>query len=208
MLALFPEILETGIDYVDVGCRGEVEPRWRDFAMLLNYIGFDADAGEISRLDHMPSGYRSRRLFPAAIGGTTETAVLHETVSPYCWSLLPPREPWLRRLNCAAAFVKTGERKVPVITLDDVARQESIHPDILKLDSQGMELPILRAAGSLLSHVFCVELETGFVESYVGEFVAIRRLTFTALRRLANAAEAANARPHLLRRWMPGRRTP
>jgi FkbM family methyltransferase len=172
MLALFPEIIETGIDYIDVGCRGEVEPRWRDFAALLNYIGFDADAVEVSRLEGEPSCYRSRRLFPAAIGGRTETAVLHETVSPLCWSLLPPREPWLRRLQCAGSFVKTGERKVQVATLDEFAQREPLHADVLKLDSQGMELPILRAAGSLLSHVFCVESETGFVESYVGETVA------------------------------------
>jgi FkbM family methyltransferase len=174
MLALFPEIFETGIDYVDVGCRAEVEPRWREFASLLNYVGFDADAGEISRLEHEPSRYRSKRLFPTAIGGVTGSAVLHETASPFCWSLLPPREPWLRRLECAGPFVKTGERTVRVATLDDLAQKEPLHADVLKIDSQGMELPILGAAGSLLSNVFCVEAETGFVENYVGQTVAAK----------------------------------
>jgi hypothetical protein len=41
--------------------------------------------------------------------------------------------------------------------------------DVLKTDTQGLELPILKNAKSILRKAFLVETETGFVENYNGE---------------------------------------
>jgi hypothetical protein len=56
--------------------------------------------------------------------------------------------------------------------LDHLVETENLSADIMKLDTQGLELPILRSATRLLQDVFCVESETGFVENYLGETVA------------------------------------
>jgi FkbM family methyltransferase len=172
VLQLFPELRETGLDYVDIGCRGNVEARWLPVAALLNYVGFDADGTEVARLERAPGPYRCRRYFPYAVGGTEGPAVLYCTESPECSSLLRPRAAWMRRLNGSGAFRETGQMSVDVVTLDGLRQREGLRADILKIDSQGMELPILQNAQELLAEVFCVETETGFVENYVGETVA------------------------------------
>ena len=172
MLRVFPEIQQTGIDFIDIGCRGELDERWRPVAPLLNYVGFDPDGAEVSRLEREPNPYRQRRYFPYAVGGTEGRATLHCTESPYCWSLLQPRHVWMQRLNCYNSFRETGETSVPVTTLDALAQRESLRADVLKIDTQGLELPILSHAQHLLADTLCVEAETGFVENYVGETVA------------------------------------
>ena len=50
-----------------------------------------------------------------------------------------------------------------------MAEKENLQADILKLDTQGLELPILQSGGEILRNTFCVETETGFVENYQGE---------------------------------------
>ena len=58
------------------------------------------------------------------------------------------------------------------VTLDYLAETEGLRADMMKLDTQGLELPILRSATKVLQDTFCVETETGFVENYIGETVA------------------------------------
>lgn len=45
------------------------------------------------------------------------------------------------------------------------------HPDVMKVDTQGTELDVLRGAGSLLDDTLAVEIEVEFIEEYVGQAV-------------------------------------
>lgn len=64
-------------------------------------------------------------------------------------------------------------------------------PDVLKIDTQGTELDVLRGAGHLLDSVLAVEMEVEFVPQYLGQalfsevdqFMRQQGFTLRALRR-------------------------
>lgn len=172
MLSLFPDIAQHGIDFLDIGCSGQLDPKWKPLFNVLNYVGFDPNKEECQRLSSLPSPYKESRYIPYAIAGDVGQAVMHLTESPHCYSLLRPRHEWLRRFSYHNLFNEVGESRVNCVTLDYLAETESLHADMMKLDTQGLELPILQSGTTLLESVFCVETEAGFVENYVGETVA------------------------------------
>lgn len=174
MLKLFAELADSGLGFIDIGCRGDIDqldPRWLSLVPLFDYIGFDPDRSELDRLEKEEHPFRSRRLLGCAVGSRNAPSKLYLTDSPFCHSLLRPRNAWLDRLTCGDSFEPRGEEEVETRTLDRLVETEGIAGDILKIDSQGMELPILEHAQRLLPSLLCIEAETGFVENYVGETV-------------------------------------
>ncbi len=169
---IFPELTESGLYLVDVGCSGKLDAKWQGLSSLLHYTGFDPDRTEIARLNSLPTRFKSNRFLPYAIAGQEGNATLYLTRSPFCNSLLRPRQEWLKRFSFHPLFHETGQTKVDCVTLDQLAIRENLRADILKLDTQGLEMPILRTAEKLLNTAFCVETETGFLENYHHESVA------------------------------------
>jgi FkbM family methyltransferase len=157
------------IDFVDVGCSGDLDEKWKGLLSLLNYTGFDPNAEECSRLAAQPHPYRTCRHLPYAIAGESGQRTMYKTESIYCYSLLKPNHPWLTRFTFGHLFRETGTEPVACTTLNELVAKEGLQADVLKLDTQGLELPILKAGEHLTRDVFCIETETGFVENYVGE---------------------------------------
>lgn len=160
------------ITLVDIGAAGRLDPRWRPLAKRLHRVGFEPNPDECARLiagAHGAGHCRQETFLPLAIGGTNGPATLHRTRSPHCCSTLPPNLPWLRRFQFAELFEPVGELTVELRRLADVPELRTLDVDVLKVDSQGLELPILRTAGRVLERAFVVETETGFVENYQGE---------------------------------------
>jgi FkbM family methyltransferase len=172
MLDRFPELAATGIDFVDVGCSGRLDERWRPLEPLLNLVGFDPDTSDVASLSSSNARYRTARYFPFAVADRVGEATLYTTAAPHCSSLLKPNHAWLGRFAYSGLFQQTGQRTVHTVTLDHLAQTESLRADVLKLDTQGMELPILRTGEKLLAEAICVATETGFVENYAGESLA------------------------------------
>lgn len=161
--------IDSGLTLIDIGCSGGVDARWMPVRRLLNVIGFDPNEAECRRLNAAAHPYRSMRFLPYAIGGETTVADLYCTRSAPCYSLLRPRHEWLGRFSCADLFEVEKTVQVPVRRLGEVPELQGIDVDALKLDTQGLELPILRSSSELLDGVFYLETETGFTENYVNE---------------------------------------
>jgi FkbM family methyltransferase len=157
------------IDFLDVGCSGSLDRKWLDLQALLSYVGFDPNVEECNRLNNQAHSYKAARYFPYAIAGEKETKTLYMTESIYCYSLLPPNHEWLRRFSFSALFTEIGISSVVCTTLNDLSDEQKLTADIIKIDTQGLELPILQTSDKILSESFCVETETGFVENYIGE---------------------------------------
>ena len=172
MLRIFPEIEHQGIDFIDLGCSGMLDAKWRALFPLLRYVGFDPNTAECARLSALTSPYRHTYYMPYAIGGEMTRAVMHITRSPHCSSLLFPRHSWLKRFAYHHLFEEMSEAEVECVTLDHLAAREHLRADVIKLDTQGLELPILRAATTILPQTICIETETGYVENYIGETVS------------------------------------
>lgn len=102
-----------------------------------------------------------------ALGATSGTARLHLYSGHRMNSLLrldtDPANPM------ASGFSERGSVTVPVATIDDVARERRLpRIDILKIDTQGYDLEVLRGAAVQLAarRVGAVLLEVNFVPMY------------------------------------------
>lgn len=162
-------ISEGGIDMLDLGSGGGLDSKWKGLASLCNLVGFDPNEQECRRMEQAPHGLRSARYLPHAVADQNGEQTLYLTRSPWCSSLLRPRQDWLNRLEFCHLFEVVGSKKVNVVTLDSIQEVEGRDFDIVKLDVQGMELPILRNSGRLLEKAFAVETETGFTKNYENE---------------------------------------
>jgi len=163
------ELRALGLRFVDVGCSGSLPDRWAPLTDCIDYVGFEPDAASRQRLEEAPPPFRSRRILPHAVAGRSGVATLCRTRSPHCSSLLEPRHAWLERFRYRDLFLEEGRTEVACVTLDEAAKEHDLRADVLKLDSQGLERPILETAGALLDDLLCLDVEAGFVENYVGE---------------------------------------
>jgi FkbM family methyltransferase len=163
------EVAEDGINLIDIGSSGSLDQKWNRVKHLINLIGFDPNKEECDRQNSLPSAYRSSVFLPYALHGVSGVATLYKTKSIYCYSLLEPNKQWLDRFEFRDLFQVEGEELIEVYSIDQIKELADVKPDVIKIDVQGLELPVLGKAGSLLNSAFYVETETGFVENYKGE---------------------------------------
>ena len=161
--------LAGGIQLLDVGASGRPDPKWRPLAHLINLVAFEPNSAECARLTEQQHGFRSTTFLPYALGGHDEQATLYKTKSIYCYSLLEPNADWLGRFAFRDLFEVTGKEPIRTHRLEDLPELAGLDVDAIKLDTQGLEVPILDGAGDLLEQAFYVETETGFVENYSSE---------------------------------------
>lgn len=162
--------LEGGITAIDLGASGAVKSEWQPIAHWMNVIGFDPNAAECARLNALPSGYLSAKFLPYALAGESGQHVLYKTKSIYCWSLLKPRlDDWLSRFSYSDLFEPAGTEMITAYRLDEVPELAGIDIDAMKIDTQGLELPILKSALPFLGGCISIETETGFTQNYEGE---------------------------------------
>ncbi len=161
-------LLDHPLVVLDVGCRWGFEEKWKALGSQVRLIGFDADAAECQAL-RARSG-EGVRYVAASLGAAPGRAELFLTREPACSSLYPP-DPELiaeRAELACTALVSTVE--VELTTLDAWAAEAGIRSaDVLKLDTQGSELDILRGAERLLGSVRALEIEVELNPIYRGQ---------------------------------------
>ncbi len=163
------QLQNVGINLIDIGSSGSLDAKWAPIKELINLVGFDPNREECERQNKLPSQYRSSTFLPYAVHGKDGVETLYKTRSIYCYSLLKPNKEWLDRFAFHELFDVQGEEPIPVRAIHKIEELNGFSPDVIKIDVQGLELPILSDAGHLLESAFYVETETGFTENYVGE---------------------------------------
>lgn len=155
--------------YFDVGARDGLSPAWEMLAhlQLIKAYGFDPAADHIEEL-------RSRNdpveYLPIALGDCNDRKRLIHTFMPGCSSFLEPNFDLLQHYPASKIFEVVGESEVEVRTIEHLVNTNVVPPPrILKLDTQGFELPVLKGALAVLPHVICIELETQFKPLYRGQ---------------------------------------
>lgn len=159
----------NGLNFIDIGSSGQLDSKWDSLKPFISLIGFDPNGDECERMASLPNTFLDLKYLPFAIAGETGVQKLYKTESIYCYSLLKPNTEWLNRFSFFELFKIIGSEEVKTVKLSELDDLLSSATDIIKVDTQGLELPILSNAGKVLDDAFLVETETGFVENYIGE---------------------------------------
>lgn len=160
-------MLTDDVVVIDIGARWGAGDRWRRFGPRVRVVGFDPDEHECARLNEAEPDVR---YVPRALGAEAGSATLHNTVEPACSSLYPPYPGLADARPELAGMRSTGTRTVELTTLDDwLDESEFDEAHVLKLDTQGSELDILRGARRTLAHVRMLEVEVELNPLYEGQ---------------------------------------
>jgi len=152
---------QNPIILLDAGARGKPPPELETLRAYIERVGFEPDPTECDRLNAQEEG----RFFSVLLAGSSGKKALHLYGDAGYSSVL--------RLN--QRFQELFSGKIPVreliesnaITIDGfLAEHEELSPDILKLDTQGSELPILQGTIEHLSKIGLVEIEVAFTPLY------------------------------------------
>lgn len=109
--------------------------------------------------------FECREMALSDVGGV---AAFHVTGADDSSSLLPVARRQVEEFPASApagTLEVTTERLDEVLSVDDLGAG----PSLLKIDTQGTELAVLRGAGGLLDHLTHLLVEASFVELYEGQ---------------------------------------
>ncbi|HXM58144.1 MAG TPA: FkbM family methyltransferase [Candidatus Dormibacteraeota bacterium] len=154
---------------VDVGSMGGLEDQWAPLAGHVRMLGFEPDQREFEKL----TATERRTYLPLVLLDRPVRTVLHVSRDPGKTSIYPPNLPLLAAFPNVERFEVVEVQTVPrsgVASLDDAARSASVSDvDVLKLDTQGSELRVLRGAAGALREALAVKVEVSFLEIYAGQ---------------------------------------
>ena len=161
--------LPAQLTVVDVGCRWGFADRWLRFGDRARVIGFDPDVEECRRLEDRYRDQPWISLVPEGLGAEPGTATLYVTKEPAASSLYPPAAAAVDHHPALEDERLDHAETVQLVTLDDWATGAGVDVvDLVKLDTQGSELDILRGAPRTLASVRAIECEVQFNELYDG----------------------------------------
>jgi FkbM family methyltransferase len=182
----------------DVGANiGQSVTLFRDLLPRSIVHSFEPGPVAFAQLEANTQGLKNLRLVNAAVGSVSGTQLLLENEYSDMSSLLPPAS--------AAWGSIVGETQVAITTLDDYCRSFDVpRIDLLKIDTQGYELEVLRGATGLLAagRIGLVYLEVTFVDMYEGlppfdvlfRFLVDHQLRLVALYNYSNFSGATEPR--------------
>ena len=157
------------IRLIDIGASDKLDSKWENLSPFIELVGFEPNLKECNRLSEEKTNLSKQTYLPYALSGKTENRELHETSSIYCWSLLKPNSEWLDRFSFGGLFNILNKRNIKTYALDEIQEIKNKDFDAIKMDTQGMELPILQGGKKILDKIFYLETETGFLDNYEGE---------------------------------------
>jgi len=163
------EDIDGGINLIDLGSSAGLSAYWNPLKRLLNLYAFDPNEEECKRMAQEKTCFLLAKYIPYAIAGKNGKYTLYKTNDTHCWSLLEPNSDWLSRFSFYRKFVVEEKVPIEVKKLEDITQLKNINFDTIKLDTQGLELPILESSEKIVKECFLIEAETGFFENYKNE---------------------------------------
>ncbi|MFM8563138.1 MAG: FkbM family methyltransferase [Acidimicrobiia bacterium] len=172
---VWASLREDPIEVLDVGARGGPIPAFRVFADVLRMTLVEPDPREARRLQRR---WRSScTVVETALGASDSYATLHVTRNPGGSSLLHPDDIGISshlqrsRRSDLERFRVEEKVSVSVETLERLAIRLGTRFEVVKIDTQGSEGPIVSGFGDVRPLLVQVEL-TGDVPLYQGEWKA------------------------------------
>lgn len=156
---------------VDIGARGGLDEDWLPIAWATHVIGFEPEPEEAASLANVgDERWKQVTWLPLAVGGTTGPAVLHVPESKQGASLLRHNAAMVDLFGYENLHLVRNEIPVETVTLDELFRTGSLpRVDYLKIDIEGAELAVLRAAADVLRGCVALKVEGSFLPQRVDQ---------------------------------------
>jgi len=144
--------LKYQITIIDVGTRYGIHPSFRGINTDLKYIAFEPDPAEA---DHLAKKYETNpnyAVYPLAIGDRDDDVILRILRHHGQSTLLEPNHDsaWFGATRSRDDDVER-EEQVRMTSLDNWCQQNNIHPDFLKIDTEGFDYFVIKGAHAQLS---------------------------------------------------------
>ena len=167
------KLKNSPIGLIDVGARGGVSEIFKPASNVLNVLGFEPDPIEVARIIENKDEnlkWASLKIMPIAVSsqkGTEQINVLRHSVNS---SMYTVRDDVYSRYKLNG-FELDKKITIDVTTIDDLVFSNELkdknYGEILKIDTQGAELKILKGAErTLKERTCCILCEAAFFTPY------------------------------------------
>lgn len=158
---------EDPIRFVDVGAARGLHARWNDLKKYMYILGFEPDEREFAKLER--SKEENAKYFNIGLYERSGEIDLYVTKKQLRSSIYPLNKDFVYKFPNPERFDTEKVIKINVDSLDNQLKQAEIdNIDIIKIDTQGSELPILKGAIETLKNrgVISLEVEVEFAQIY------------------------------------------
>ncbi|MFZ6665210.1 FkbM family methyltransferase [Peijinzhouia sedimentorum] len=153
------------INIFDIGAADEYPKEW-DELIFKNIFGFEPDFNSYKKLN--PS--TNVNFYNTAIDFSTGVSKINLTKKRQCSSLLKPNLEYLDSFENSDRFNVEMVSNVNSLSLNDFIFNEKVLPDLIKLDTQGTELQILKGGNEdMFNTLNLIEIEVSFHELYLSQ---------------------------------------
>jgi FkbM family methyltransferase len=171
-------LINEPVTYVDIGARGGLSSSFGAVRELLHVVLFEPDPNEFTKLRAASASENGTTVLPYAIGSIDGEAMLHLTRKRACSSILEPKGFMSglfgasvngagREYGDTSRFDVEDRVEVECATLTTALKNVVEEVDILKIDTQGLELEILKCIGNY--RPFLINVECSTTDLYKGQ---------------------------------------
>jgi FkbM family methyltransferase len=160
------------ITIADIGARGGELGELISLKKYLNYYGFDADTEAAENLENIDKkGFKDLKIFPFFVGEDNKKIDFNLYKLPAQSSVFKPNKRF-KDIFGGPSFGIEKTFEVESKSLDRIILDSKNNfPDMIKLDTQGNELDILKASPESMKNVLLIETEVEFTEIYKGQYL-------------------------------------
>lgn len=165
---IFAHLLRAGVSLVlDVGAnQGQYAERLRAAGYTGDIVSFEPGTQAFKLLQKAAAADPRWSVRRAAVGSEEGSLVLNVSANSVSSSLLGVNQ---LHLEAAASSEVIRTEQVEVIDLASLYVESDDRAILLKIDTQGFELPVLEGLGALADRVQLVQVELSLVELYLGQ---------------------------------------
>ena len=163
------KVIGNRLTFFDVGAAGSIHPITQPLRSLIRGVLFEPDDNEYKNLISNSSDFT--KVYKYALGEKEGSLPFYVCEASTNNSNLQTNQKFIERYN-AQKFQVKHKLTVDVYPLDTLIQRGLVvdKPDIMKVDTQGTELSILKGAKRALSeNILCLLLEAEFFEVYSGQ---------------------------------------
>lgn len=154
---------------VDVGARGGVQRHWLPFAGIVSVDAIEPDPAACA--DQAGALRPNEHWFPVGLGARTGPGTLYVLNKPSGSSLYPPNPALMETYSGIGYGTLKKTVEVPLLTFSDfIRRHDRPLPNLVKLDTQGSELDILKSLEpEHWNDLLAIQTEAEIVPLYDGQ---------------------------------------